>query len=40
MQIICPYFFADGDPQTIRLVDPLGTNDSASRFLRIRVTAP
>ncbi len=30
----------DGDPQTIRLVDPLGTNDSARRFLRIRVTAP
>jgi hypothetical protein len=31
---------ADGDPQTIRLVDPLGTGDSTSRFLRIRVTAP
>lgn len=31
---------ANGDPQTIRLVDPLGTADSAKRFLRIRVTAP
>jgi hypothetical protein len=31
---------ADGDPQTIRLTDPLGTADSAQRFLRLRVTAP
>jgi hypothetical protein len=31
---------ADGDPQTIRLTDPLGTSDGAKRFLRVRVTAP
>ncbi len=31
---------ADGDPQTIRLTDPLSTTDSARRFLRLRVTAP
>jgi hypothetical protein len=31
---------ADGDPQTIRLTDPIGTVDSAQRFLRLRVTAP
>ena len=29
---------ADGDPQTIRLTDPLGTADSAQRFFRLRVT--
>ena len=31
---------ADGDPQTIRLTDPLGTSDSAQRFLRLRTTSP
>ena len=31
---------ADGDPQTIRLTDPLGTAESAQRFLRLRVTTP
>jgi hypothetical protein len=30
---------ADGDPQTIRLTDPLGIADSARRFLRLRVRA-
>lgn len=29
----------EGDPQIIRLVDPLGTADSAKRFLRIRITS-
>ena len=31
---------ADGDPQTIRLTDPLGTGDSPQRFLHLRVTTP
>ena len=31
---------AAGDPQTIRLTDPLGTSDSAQRFLRLRITTP
>lgn len=30
----------DGDPQTIRLTDPLGTTDSSRRFLRLRVGNP
>ena len=30
----------DGDPQTIRLTDPLGTADGPQRFLRLRVTSP
>jgi hypothetical protein len=29
----------DGDPQTIRLTDPIGTADSAQRFLRLRVSS-
>lgn len=31
---------ADGDPQTIRLTDPLGTSDGGQRFLRLRATSP
>ena len=31
---------ADGEPQTIRLTDPLGTGDSAQRFLRLRASSP
>ncbi len=30
----------DGDPQTIRLTDPLGTGDGPQQFLRLRVTGP
>jgi hypothetical protein len=30
----------DGDPQTIRITDPLGTLDSAQRFLRLRISTP
>ena len=31
---------ADGDPQTIRLTDPIGSGGSAQRFLRLRITTP
>ncbi len=31
---------SDGDPQTIRLTDPIGAADSPRRFLRLRVTKP
>ena len=30
----------DGDPQTIRLTDPLGTADTTQHFLRLRITTP
>lgn len=29
----------DGDPQVIRLTDPIGTGDRPQRFLRLRITA-
>ncbi len=31
---------ADGDPQTIRITDPLGRAGSVQRFLRLRVSSP
>jgi hypothetical protein len=30
----------DGDPQTIRLTDPLGPGENPQRYLRLRVSAP
>ncbi len=37
--IIPVEIISDGDPQTIRITDPLGTADGTRRFLRLRVTS-